>query len=313
MTVTISVVIPNWNGQDHLPTCLNSLRAQTHQTFEVIVADNASSDNSRELLSSEYPEVQVIALDHNAGFAAACNAGMRTALGGILVLLNNDTEVEHDWLAEVASAFKRHPEAGIIASRMLLFNQRDTIHTTGDLYRVSGVPANRGVWERDIGQYSEGSVFSACGGAAAYRREMIDQIGMLDEDFFFSCEDIDLAWRAQLQGWKAMYAPDAVVYHHLASTGGGPIASFYDGRNTIYLLIKDVPGCVWRQHWVTIISTQISLAWDAVLAWRGRAARARLRGQLAGLLAIPRLLRKRRIIQDARTVSDDYISRILTQ
>lgn len=257
--------------------------------------------------------MKVIALDRNHGFAGACNAGFRIAQGEVQILLNNDTETESNWLAEVLAAFERHPEAGLIASKMLLFDRRDTFHTAGDLYRTDGVPANRGVWQRDNGQFSEGPVFSACGGSAAYRKVMLDQIGLLDEDFFYSCEDVDLAWRAQLRGWRAIYAPRAVVYHKLSATGGGTTASFYDGRNFIYLLVKDVPSSVWRAHWHEIMGAQGRIAVEALKAWRGPAARARLRGQLAGVLAIPRLLAKRKQVQAARTVSDGYLLSLLSE
>jgi GT2 family glycosyltransferase len=309
----VSVVIPNWNGAQHLPTCLDSLRRQTFRDFEVIVADNASQDSSLDLLAGSYPEVTVVRLDRNRGFAGACNLGLRTAGGEIKVLLNNDTETDPNWLSEVVAAFARHPQAGAVASRMLLFDRRDTFHTAGDLYRRDGLPANRGVWQPDRGQYGEGPVFSACGGSAAYRAAVLDQIGLLDEAFFFSCEDVDLGWRAQLAGWQAVYAPRAVVYHKLSATGGGPTASFYDGRNFIYLLVKDVPGAVWRRHGREIIGAQLRLALEALRAWRGAAARARLRGQLAGLLAIPMLLQKRKAIQAGQKVSDEYILAILSE
>jgi GT2 family glycosyltransferase len=310
----VSVIIPNWNGAAHLPVCLNSLRAQSFRDFEVIVADNASADHSLALLAADYPEVKVVALDHNTGFTGAGNAGLRAAQGVIKILLNNDTETDPHWLAEVLAAFERHPRAGIVASKMLLFDRRDTFHTAGDLYHTDGKPANRGVWQTDAGQYPEGPVFSACGGSAAYRQTMLAQIGLLDDDFFFSCEDVDLAWRAQLAGWQAVYAPRAVVYHKLAVTGGGPTASFYDGRNFIFVLVKDVPGSVWRKHWREIIGAQARIAWDAWWAALrgGAAARARLRGQLAGVLALPHLLAKRRAVQAARTVSNDYLESILT-
>ncbi len=308
----ISIIIPNWNGAAHLPTCLNALRRQTFRGFEIIIADNASTDNSHELLANDYLEVKVVALDHNAGFTGACNAGLRAAQGDIQILLNNDTEADPNWLAEVGAAFQRYPEAGIIASKMLLFDQRDTFHTAGDLYQTDGLPVNRGVWQKDLGQFAEGLVFSACGGSAAYRKVMLDQIGLLDDDFFFSGEDVDLAWRAQLAGWKAVFAPRAVVYHKLSATGGGATASFHDGRNFIYVLVKDVPASVWRKHWREIIGAQWRIAIEALKAWRGHAARARLRGQLAGVLALPKLLAKRRRVQAARKVSDDYIETILT-
>ncbi len=309
----VSVVIPNWNGAHHLPPCLDALRAQTYPRIEVIVADNASTDGSQELLVARYPEVRVIALPENRGFTGACNAGMEAARGEIVVLLNNDTEVDPHWAEALVDAFRRHPEVGLVASKMLLFDQRDRFHTAGDLYRVDGRPLNRGVWERDQGQYDrEEYVFSACGGSAAYRRAMLDEIGLLDDDFFFSCEDVDLGWRAQLAGYRCLYTPRAVVYHHLAATGGGVTASYYDGRNTIWILVKDYPAALWRKHALKIVRAQLGLSWEALRAWRGAAARARLRGMLAGLLGVPKMLRKRRAVQRSRRVPITYLETVLT-
>jgi len=307
-----SVIIPNWNGAKHLPTCLDSLRAQTWRDFEVIVADNASTDNSMTVLA-QYPEVHVLRLERNYGFTGACNAGLRHGRGEFLVLLNNDTETETHWLEEVAAAFGRYPQAGFVASRMLLFDKRHIFHAAGDVFYTNGTPGNRGVWQEDKGQFTEGPVFSANGGSAAYRRAMLEQIGLLDDDFYFSCEDVDLAWRAQLMGWQCVYAPRAVVYHKLSASGGGVTASFHDGRNFIYLLAKDVPDCVWRKHWAKILGAQLNITWEALRAWRGEAARARLRGQLAGLLNLPKMLAKRRMVQASCTVSDEYIFSILSE
>lgn len=308
----ISVVIVNWNGAAHLPTCLNALRRQTCRRFEVIVADNASHDDSRQLLARDYPEVTVVALPENRGFTGGNNAGIRAAQGEFIVLLNNDTEVDPHWLEEIVAAFERHPEAGIIASKMKLFDRRDTFHTAGDFYRFDGIPGNRGVWEIDQGQYDqEEYVFSACGGSAAYRRSMLEQIGLFDEDFFYSCEDVDLAWRAQLAGWKCVYAPKAIVYHKLSATGGGATASFYDGRNFIYVIAKDYPSSLWQPYRGAIIRTQWRIFTQALRAWRGQAARARMRGMLAGLLGIPKMRRKRRAIHTARQVDDAYLLSLL--
>jgi GT2 family glycosyltransferase len=311
----ISVIIPNWNGAKHLPTCLDSLHAQTHQEVEVIVVDNASTDGSQSLLAQRYPSVRLIPLSDNRGFTGACNAGLQAAAGEILVLLNNDTETDPGWLAAVASAFERYPQAGAVASKMLLYDQRDIFHTAGDFYRLDGIPGNRGVWERDVGQYDcEDYVFSACGGSAAYRRAMLTQIGLLDDAFFFSCEDLDLGWRAQLAGWRCIYAPGAVVYHKLQATGGDVTASFYNGRNFIFLIAKNYPPTLFRRYWPAILRAQWRISWEALCAWRGAAARARLRGQLAGIGGIPRMLRARRQ-QDLtlpRRVTDDYLLSVLT-
>jgi GT2 family glycosyltransferase len=311
----ISVIIPNWNGAQHLPICLDSLRAQTRQDLEIIVADNASTDGSQALLARRYPWVRLIPLSENRGFTGACNAGLEVAAGDILVLLNNDTEADPNWLTAVASAFERHPEAGSVASKMLLYDRRDVLHTAGDFYRLDGIPGNRGVWQQDVGQYdSEDYVFSACGGSAAYRRAMLTQIGLLDDAFFFSCEDLDLGWRAQLAGWRCIYAPAAVIYHKLQATGGGVTASYYNGRNFIYLIAKNYPGSLFRQYWPAILRSQLRISCEALRAWRGAAARARLRGQLAGIEGIPRMLRarRRRNLTVPRRVTDEYLLSVLT-
>jgi GT2 family glycosyltransferase len=308
----VSIIIVNWNGAPHLPVCLNALRAQTYRNFEVIVADNASHDESLSLLARDYPEVKVVALSKNLGFTGGNNAGIREAHGDIIILLNNDTEADPHWLAEALAAFERHPAAGIVASKMKLFDRRDTFHTAGDFYRLDGMPGNRGVWEIDRGQYDrEEYVFSACGGSAAYRKAMLDQIGLLDEDFFYSCEDIDLAWRAQLAGWKCVYAPRAVVYHKLSATGGGKTASFYDGRNFIAVIVKNYPSSLWKDYRGAIIRQQWRLFAEALRAWRGQAARARMRGMISGVLHLPQLLRKRRRIQATRKVDDAYLLSVL--
>jgi GT2 family glycosyltransferase len=311
--VKLSIIIPNWNGLKFLKTCLDALQRQTFRDFEVIIADNASSDGSQAFIQENYPNVRLLALPENRGFTGACNAGMEAAKGELLSLLNNDTEVDERWAEAVVDAFARHPEVGMVASKMLLFDKRDTIHTTGDYFTVEGKPGNRGVWQRDEGQYDrEEYVFSACGGSSVYRRTMLNQIGMLDDDFFFSLEDVDLGWRAQLTGWRCLYTPHAIVYHHLSATGGGVTASFYDGRNLILLLIKNFPAALWRKYGWLILRSQARAAWSALRAWRGQAARARLRGMLTGIRDGLRLWHKRRTVQSMRTVSIDYLESILS-
>lgn len=310
-----SIIIPNWNGRHHLATCIDALRAQTFQDFEVIVADNASTDGSQDFLRDRYPEVVLEALHENRGFTGACIAGFAVARGEIVVLLNNDTEADTDWLQAIVDAFEQRPKIGIVASKLLLFDDRACFHAAGDFYRTDGIPGNRGIWQEDRGQYDQPElVFGACGAAAAYRRAMLDQIGFLDDDFFFSCEDVDLAWRANLAGWDVVYVPSAVVYHKLKASGGsGATSSYYDGRNFLYLIWKNYPTSLLRQHWWSVVGAQLRISREAVRAWRGEAARARLRGQLAGLLGLPQMLGKRREIQARRVIDDGSLSKRLTQ
>jgi GT2 family glycosyltransferase len=291
--------------------CLDSLVRQTYDNADIIVVDNASQDDSLEVLA-RYPSVRVLAQQQNLGFTGACNAGLRATYAEFRVLLNNDTETDPNWLHAVVDAFNRHPEVGMVASKMLLFDRRDTLHAAGDYVTPDGLAHNRGVWGRDAGQYNrQVYVFSACGGSAAYRATMLDQVGLLDEDFFFSFEDIDLAWRAQLSGWRCLFEPRAIVYHKLKASGGGTTASFYDGRNRIYTLVKNYPPDMWQDHRQAVLAAQWRLIRDAIEAWRGAEARATLRGIAAGLLGVPRMLRKRRVIQAKRTVDRLYLERLM--
>jgi GT2 family glycosyltransferase len=309
-----SVVIPNWNGIHHLPVCLDALRAQTYPNIEVVLVDNASTDGSQAFVSERYPEVRLLALDHNRGLTGGNNAGFRAAQGEILISLNNDTEAEHGFVEGLVGALLEHPRAGMAAAKMRLFDRRDVLHSAGDGYGVDGIPFSRGVWQRDEGQFDEpGWIFGGCGGAVAYRRAMLDDVGLFDESFFMYCEDVDLNWRAQLAGWRCWYTPEAVVYHKLSATGGGPIASFYTGRNTLWVIAKNYPGVLLRRYWRRVAGAQWAVARDALRAWRGEAARARLRGQFAGLWGWPRMMGKRRAIHAAQCVPIEYVEALLAE
>ncbi len=323
MPPRVSVIIPNWNGAKLLPTCLHALAKQTFRDFEIVVVDNASSDNSREWVAREFPTVRVIALNENRFFAGAVNEGIRQTArpepaGGtseIVVLLNNDTEAEATWLENLIRALDENPRAGMAATKLRLFDAREKLHSAGDFFRVDGIPGNRGVWEMDDGQYDNPQtpppLFGVCGGACAYRRTMLNEIGLFDEDLEFNCEDVDLNWRARLAGYDCVLAPNAIVYHMLSASGGGAFASFYVGRNFIAVLAKNYPRALWRKHRGKILRAQFAITRDAVKHWRGAAARARLRGQLAGISSLPRYLAKRRAVQKLQRVSDSEIEKWL--
>ncbi|MGD8596333.1 MAG: glycosyltransferase family 2 protein [Anaerolineae bacterium] len=315
-----SVVIPNWNGVHHLPACLDALLAQTYSPLEVILVDNGSTDGSQALVTEQYPAVRLLALDRNLGLTGGNNAGFRIAQGEILISLNNDTEADPNFVGALVAALLEHPGAGIAAAKMRLYDRRDHLHSAGDGYGRDGIPFNRGVWEKDEGQYDKADwIFGGCGGAVAYRRTMLDEIGSLgslhgapfDESFFMYCEDVDLNWRAQLAGWKCWYTPQALVYHKLSATGGGPIASYYTGRNTLWVIAKNYPSTLLRRNASRVLAAQWAVTRDALRSWRGQAARARLRGQLAGMLGWLKMRRTRQAIQAARRVPDDYVERLL--
>ena len=306
------MIIPNWNGAAHLPACLDALAAQREAGFRTIVVDNGSSDGSLAVLARRDPPVGVIALPANLGYAGGCNVGLRRASSEFLVILNNDTQVEPDWLGELLAALEQHPEAGMATPKVRLWDDHTRLHTTGDEVHVNGIPDSRGVWEVDEGQYDDQVyVFGASGVAPAYRRAMLDEIGLFDADFGSYCEDVDLSWRAQLAGYRCVYAPRAVLYHKVSATGKGVIRSYRVARNTIWTLAKNLPPGLWRHHRDAIVAGQWSRFATALRAWRGEAARATLRGQLAGIAGLPRVWGKRAQVQAMRRVDDGYLESLL--
>lgn len=317
--MTPAIIIPNWNGQHHLQDCLASLRQQTTTQFDVFLVDNGSTDGSQAFVRQQFPEIHLIELSQNRGFTGACNAGYAATAAhhDPLILLNNDTITAPTWLAELLDALQRHPRAGSVVGKILLHEpqaQPARFHTAGDYYTIAGLPGNRGVWQPDQGQYdTEERVFSGCGAAVAYRRAVLEEIGFLDNALFFSCEDVDLGWRINLAGWQVWYIPTAVVYHKLKASGGtGTTSSYYDGRNRLYLIAKNYPPRLLRQNWRHIFAAQRHLTHQALRHWRGPAARATLRGQLAGLWAMAKLWPQRRHLAATQRIPHDELTALLT-
>lgn len=307
-----SVLIPNYNGVQHLPDLFAGLASQSFTDFEVIFADDASSDDSVAWVQASAPQARILAGSENKGFVGTVNRAARASRGQVIVLLNNDTQPAPDFLAELAKTVCSQPRAGIVAAKLLLFEERDRIHTAGDMMGRDGIPRNRGVWATDSGQFDNSEdVFGGCGGAMAVRRELWEALGGFDEDFWMYIEDVDFSFRAQLLGWHAVFAPAARVFHKLGGSGGDELSSFYVGRNTIWTLAKNMPTSLLLSHSSHILTAQLSIAADALRNCRGSAARARLRGQLAGLLGLPRVLQQRALVQSRKKRHDVEIDRLL--
>jgi GT2 family glycosyltransferase len=311
----VSVIIPTHNGAELLTECLDALKQQTYTDFETIVVDDASTDGTSEVLR-KYPDVKVVRLpgERGHGFVAAVNAGLAVARGEVLALLNNDAVPDPSWLGELDSALERNPWASMAASKLVLYDRPDTFHSTGDYYGPDGIPNSRGVWQRDVGQYDrEEEVFGPCAAAAAYRRSELADIAksggtrppgrVLDPQLWMYLEDVDLNLRARLLGHRTVYVPTARVRHRLSATGGGPLSSYYVGRNTIYVIAKDLPLRVMARNLPRMARAQARIALEALRHIRGPASRARLRGLIVGLLSWPRVLGTRRRMSKSKRLT----------
>jgi GT2 family glycosyltransferase len=231
-----------------------------------------------------------------------------------VVLLNNDTEQDPSWLEALVRAADSHPEAGLFASKLVDFYDRRLLDGAGDAMRLSGLPYRLGHGERDRGQFdTPGYAFGACAAAALYRRAMLDEVGLFDEDFVSYCEDGDLSFRAQLAGYRCFYVPDAVVYHMgSVSTGGkrSATATRLGTRNSLSLLVKNLPLSVVPYVLPFFVPGQVTRLLTATVTG---ALRAHLEGLAGAWRHLPLMLKKRREIQDKKRVSDARIRRLLRE
>lgn len=298
----VDVVIANWNGRSHLERCLEALSHQTLRAFQVVVVDNASTDGSVEMIQQRFPAVRVIANAANRGFAAANNAGIGAGTAPFVATLNNDTEPRPEWLERLLGSMLSDETVGMAASKMLFAHRPGMINSAGIALDAAGIAWDRQGGERDRAGDAVEEVFGPCAGAALYRRAMLAEIGLFDEEFFAYLEDVDLAWRGRLAGWRCLYVPSAVVLHVHSATGveGSPFKSYHLGRNKLWCIVKNYPGP--RLY----LALPLILAYDmAAVAYGlvGRRDIAALKGRLAGLRGLPRQWAKRRRVQSLRRVT----------
>lgn len=326
------MVVVNWNRRDLLKACLQSLkRQQVNQPFEVVVVDNGSDDGSPEMVLRDWgddPLVRVVLRNReNRGFCAANNQGFAASDTEFVALLNNDAEAEPGWLAALASAFEGHPDVGMAASKILVYEDPRRIDKVGHLIYPDGQNRGRGTGELDQGQYDRvEEVLWPDGCAAMYRRYMLDEIGGFDEDFFAYADDAELGLRARIAGWKCLYMPDAVVRHHRGATLGLRSSRRLEliERNRVLLAVKLFP---WSLLWLNGFYYAIRLgagAWAAVtgqgevgkfpgLRGKLQAALALVKGDLAALPLIPRMLAKRRGIERIRKLSPREVRKLILE
>jgi GT2 family glycosyltransferase len=309
----VTVIIVNWNGEHVLADCLAALTAQTVTPDKIIVVDNASSDASL-LIVRRFPSVLLLAQNENLGFARGNNLALKAAASESewIALLNPDAFPEPDWLERLLTKAKANPDFAAIGSRQMVYGTEGKVDGVGDVYHCSGL-----IWRNGYGRTQSmhnslpSEIFSPCACAALYRREAIQSVGGFDEDYFCYVEDVDLGFRLRLAGHKAMYAPDAVVYHVGSATTGGQHSDFslYHGhRNLVWTFIKNMPGILfWLFLPFHILLNIISVIYFSLLG-KGKII---LRAKRDAIQGVPKMWKKRKSIQHNRKASVNEIWRVL--
>jgi GT2 family glycosyltransferase len=318
----LSVIVLNWNGKRFLDECLSSLRAQTYKDFEVILVDNGSNDGSVEFIKDKYGElVTLIENERNLGFATGNNQGIRAAKGDYILLLNNDTRVDPRWMEELVKVAEKDRTIGMCASKILCYDDPRVIDNVGHLLYRDGLNRGRGRLEKDVGQYEEiEEVLFPSGCAALYRREMLEEIGLFDDDFFAYGDDTDLGLRGRWAGWRCLYVPQAVVYHKYSGSTGSysPFKAFYVERNRLWIALKFFPrGLLGKTPYYTL-KRFILQAYGAIFH-RGAAGKfteefsagellvVLIKAYLSALGGMAKIWRKRKEIRKFKRVSNKEI------
>jgi len=325
----VSVIVLNWNGMPYIAECLESILSQTMRDFEIIVADNGSTDGSLDLLKGKFAH-RIVLLENgrNLGYAAGNNRAIAISKGEWIALFNNDAVADRFWMEKLLEAVEKEERAGWVgmaASKILLYDRRDTIDNTGHLIYPDGLNRGRGRLERDAGQYDtcrEALFPSGC--AALYRREMLDEIGLLDEDFFAYGEDADLGLRGRLYGWRCVYVPSARVYHRYSAgtSAYSELKAYHVERNRVWVLIKNFPACmIWLSPFYSLLR-YLYQAYGALMAKGAAGEFARAEGKLKLLrvlfraltdaaLGVGKMRRKRREIMAKSRLSPSEMARLL--
>lgn len=302
----VAVIIVNFNSGPLLKECLHHLHTQTYHPARIIVVDNASDDNSIDGLEHEYPEVDVMRLNQNLGFAVANNLAVKQVdqVDGIewIALLNPDAFPAPDWLEQLLLAAHLYPDCAGFGSRLLNARNLNQLDGTGDIYHVSGL-----AWRRDhgcpvrSGMITGGDIFSPCAAAALYRRAAFSEVGGFDESYFCYFEDVDLGFRLQLLGYRCRYVPNATI-HHIGSaiTGRHSLFSLYHShRNLVWTFCKNMPGPLF---WLYL--PQHILLNLATVLWFGLHGQGQilLQAKWDAIRGLPNCWQQRRIIQAQRRI-----------
>lgn len=297
---SLSIIIVSWNGMRHLPRCVAALVPQLPPGAELVLVDNGSADGMPAWARAAHPQARVIALPTNLGFAGGVNAGLRAAKGDLLLLLNDDAFVELCFIEALTAPLHDDPRLGAVGAVLLFDHRPDLVASAGIRVRRDGLALD--LWPgRALADLPAAPqpIFGASGGAALYRRALLNDVGPLEAGFFSYLEDADLAWRAQLRGWRVVVAPQARARHVYSATAGqgSPLKQRLLARNRLRTIIRCVPTPLLLRSLPAIVGYDLLAAGFGLLSRRP----SMLAGRWAALRELPALLRQRRDIQARRT------------
>lgn len=289
-----SVIVLNYNGKHFLETCLTSLQKQTYPNLEVILVDNASTDGSIEYVKEHFATIEVIENKKNQGFAKGNNIGVEVAKGEYVLTLNNDTRADPSWVEELVKTAESDFSIGMCASKMLFMDRSDTINSAGINISRSGACWDRGLYAPSSSYTEPDEVFGPCAGAALYRRKMLDEVGLFDEDFFIYMEDVDLAFRGRLAGWRCVYVPSAIVYHHHGGFGGidSDFTIYYGNRNIVWNAFKNFPTGILITSLPWIVGRNLVVIPYYTVRGHGKVI---IKSKIDAVKGLPKILKKRKV------------------
>jgi GT2 family glycosyltransferase len=313
--IFISIIIPTWNSNDYLPTCLAHLAEQTLKHFEIILVDNGSENYQCGQIPSEWPSLDIheILLDENKGFAVACNLGARAARGEWLAFLNADAFAAPTWLEIITSAVNEFPLAGSFGSLILQDENPDLVDSAGDVYNISGM-AWKGYsgYPRSEVSAEPQRIFTPCAAAVFYRRDVFLEIGGFDEDFFSYFEDVDLGFRLNLYGYQCIFLPEAIV-RHVGSSSTGKQSNFglyHYHRNMVWSYYKNMPGFLYWFYLPFHFIANLLISMKYLKDGRGKVV---FKAKWDALKGIRHMRMKRRKIQRERRASALAIHKLLNK
>jgi GT2 family glycosyltransferase len=303
----VTVIIPNWNGLYWLKNCLDSLKSQDYSNFEIILVDDASTDGSPEYAEKHYPDVTILRRTRRGGFARTVNDGIAIASGDYVILLNNDTVASRSLIGNLVNTIEAMPsDIGSLACSMRIMDDPALMDDAGDILTWYGQALKRGHGKPAVDYPSREDIFSACAGAALYRRTYLNSTGGFDERLVSYLEDLDLGLRGRLLGYRCIFVPDAVILHkgHGSSLPSREYVRLMT-RNRLLVLAKNIPVPLLVRHLPALLIGQLAFFIQYRHPWNS------MMGYVSLLPEIPHIMRERQRILTKRALTNEEIDRMI--